>query len=60
MVRQKPKLGCLKWNVDGSALGKPGTAGVGGVPRDHLGRFICAFPVLTRIKDSNEDEVLAI
>jgi len=46
-VWQKPKSGCLKWNVDGSALGKPGTAGVGGVLRDHLGRFICAFPVLT-------------
>ncbi|XVE77345.1 hypothetical protein DITRI_Ditri13aG0055200 [Diplodiscus trichospermus] len=32
-----PPFGALKFNVDGSARGKPGPAGIGGILRDHRG-----------------------
>ncbi|XVE80961.1 hypothetical protein DITRI_Ditri15bG0023700 [Diplodiscus trichospermus] len=31
----KPEEGSLKFNVDGSTLGQPGPAGIGGILRDH-------------------------
>ncbi|XVF26807.1 hypothetical protein REPUB_Repub14bG0050700 [Reevesia pubescens] len=34
-----PSLGSLKFNVDGSSLGKPGPAGIGGILRDDKGEI---------------------
>lgn len=57
---QSPPLGELKWNVDGSALGKSGLAAAGGVLRDHAGLVKCLFSVPCGIMDSNFAEVIAI
>ena len=57
---QPPTFGVLKWNVDGSSLGKPGPAGVGGVLRDHEGLVKVIFSVPCGIIDSNLAEVIAI
>uniref|UniRef100_A0A2C9VL46 RNase H type-1 domain-containing protein n=1 Tax=Manihot esculenta TaxID=3983 RepID=A0A2C9VL46_MANES len=43
----------IKWNVDGSYLGKPGPIAIGGVLRDTSGCFKCLFSCLGGIKDSN-------
>ncbi|XVE57145.1 hypothetical protein DITRI_Ditri04bG0068200 [Diplodiscus trichospermus] len=50
----------LKINVDGSALGKPGLAGIGGVLRDHLSNVKAFFSKSIGISDSNHAELLAI
>ena len=57
---QPPPLGDLKWNVDGSSLGKPGLAGAGGVLRNHAGLVKCLFSIPCGIIDSNLAEVIAI
>ena len=56
---QPPPLGVLKWNVDGSSLGKPGPAGAGGVLRDHFGLVKSGFFIPCGIIDSNVAEVIA-
>ncbi|XVE68905.1 hypothetical protein DITRI_Ditri09bG0107000 [Diplodiscus trichospermus] len=38
-----PSVGALKFNVDGSYLGKPGPAGVGCLLRDHTGHTKICF-----------------
>ncbi|XP_038704713.1 uncharacterized protein LOC120000656 [Tripterygium wilfordii] len=50
----------LKWNVDGSALGKPGRAGIGGVLRDSFGSMACLFSCSIGVCESNEAELRAI
>ena len=40
---EKPPLGWLKLNTDGSALGNPGKAEGGGLIRDHQGNWIRGF-----------------
>jgi hypothetical protein len=50
----------LEWNVDGSSLGKPGPAGIGGVLSDHNRMVLCLFSIPAGVKDSNEAELLAI
>ncbi|KAK1550760.1 hypothetical protein Q3G72_024390 [Acer saccharum] len=55
-----PSLGVLKFNVDGSARGSLGQAGVEGVLRDSRGRVVCLFSSYLGIYDSNTAEVWAI
>jgi ribonuclease HI len=59
MAAFKPTI-VLKWNADGSSLGKPGMAGVGGVLRDCNVKVICLFSIPIRIKDSNEAELIDV
>lgn len=40
-----PREQILKWNVDGSTVGKPGVAGIGGVLRDHQGIILGVFSI---------------
>ncbi|KAK2660971.1 hypothetical protein Ddye_007504 [Dipteronia dyeriana] len=44
----------------GSARGKPGPAGIGGVLRNSTGTIICLFSLFVGIQDSNTAEILAI
>lgn len=46
--------------MDGSARGKPGPAGIGGVPRNDQGNMIAMFAASVGVKDSNEAEFMAI
>ncbi|OMO79278.1 hypothetical protein CCACVL1_13790 [Corchorus capsularis] len=39
----KPPPGYLKFNVDASVRGKPGPGGIGGILRDHEGKYIVEF-----------------
>ena len=55
-----PDLGYLKFNVDGSAKGKPGPAGMGGVLRNSYGKVLCLFSVHLGTLDSNIAELFAI
>ena len=55
-----PEPNSLKFNVDGSVMGKPGPAGIGGVLRDENGKVLCLFSVHMGILDSNTTELLAI
>ncbi|KAK0594528.1 hypothetical protein LWI29_006366 [Acer saccharum] len=57
-IPPKPEL--LKFNVDGSARGVPGHAGVGGVLRDCRGRVLCVFSEYVGIQDSVTAELRAI
>ncbi|XVF66579.1 hypothetical protein PTKIN_Ptkin10aG0048600 [Pterospermum kingtungense] len=50
----------LKFNVDGSSLGKPGPAGVGWILRDHHGNELIRFSKSIGVEDSNVAELLAI
>ncbi|KAK2661626.1 hypothetical protein Ddye_000200 [Dipteronia dyeriana] len=50
----------LKFNIDGSALGKPGQAGIKGVLRDCRGKVLCMFSFNVDIQNSNTAEVMAI
>ncbi|KAK3200760.1 hypothetical protein Dsin_024175 [Dipteronia sinensis] len=59
-VWQPPNDGSLKFNVDGSARGCPGMAGMGGVLRNHCGRVLGLFSIHVGIQDSNSAEILAI
>lgn len=49
-----------KWNLDGSSIGKPSFANIGGVFHNHKSLMLDFFSTLVRIKNSNEDEVLAM
>jgi hypothetical protein len=55
-----PSADILKFNVDGSTLGKPGLASIGGVLRDSTGMILCIFSCFLGILDSNTTELLAI
>ncbi|KAK0574812.1 hypothetical protein LWI29_029477 [Acer saccharum] len=50
----------LKFNIDGSARGSPGLAGMGGVLRDASGKVLCLFSNHLGIQFSNTTEILAI
>ena len=55
-----PPLDSLKFNVDGSARGKPGPAGIGGVLRDCKMRVKAVFSKTIGVADSNLAELLAV
>ena len=55
-----PSLDVLKFNVDGSARGSPGPAGMGGVLRDSYGKIMCVFSAFLGISDGISAEVEAI
>lgn len=55
-----PPEGTIKWNVDGSARGKPGEAGIGEILRDANGITLCTFFSYVGIRDANEAEFMAI
>ncbi|KAK2651427.1 hypothetical protein Ddye_011283 [Dipteronia dyeriana] len=50
----------LKFNVDGSARGNPGNAGIGGVFRDNYGKVLSLFSDHIGTLDSISVEILAI
>ncbi|KAK2641064.1 hypothetical protein Ddye_022827 [Dipteronia dyeriana] len=50
----------FKFNVDGSVIGKPGTASAGGVLRDFNGKILCLFSFHLGCLDSNAVEIWAI
>ncbi|XVF78926.1 hypothetical protein PTKIN_Ptkin14bG0177500 [Pterospermum kingtungense] len=56
----RPQVGCFKFNVDGSARGKTGPAGISGVMRDHEEAVKIRFSKHIGIADSNLAELLAI
>ncbi|PWA67678.1 hypothetical protein CTI12_AA315630 [Artemisia annua] len=55
-----PDVGSLKFNVDGSAQGKPGLAGIGGLLRNSEGVVIAQFSIPVGVMDSGGAEVLAM
>ena len=50
----------MKFNVDGSSLGKPGLAGIGGVLKDNLTAVKVVFSKSIGVADSNVAELLAV
>ncbi|XVE65659.1 hypothetical protein DITRI_Ditri08aG0017800 [Diplodiscus trichospermus] len=56
----EPPLGIMKFNVDGSALGKLGPVGTEGVLRDHLANKRIVFSETIGVVDSNLAELLAV
>jgi ribonuclease HI len=50
----------LKWNVDGSSIGKHRLAGIGRVLCNHKGLVLGFFSAPVGIKDSNEFELLDV
>ena len=50
----------LKFNVDGTARGKPGLTGIDGVLRNSEGIVLAVFSKHVGCMESNEGEVLAI
>ena len=52
--------GSLKFNVDGSARGKPGPAGIGGVLKDCMAVTKAVFSRAIGVADSNVAELLAV
>ncbi|EOY22726.1 Uncharacterized protein TCM_014810 [Theobroma cacao] len=57
---RRPPPGSFKLNIDGSALGKPGPAGIRGAIRDHEGFIKGVFSTPIGTEDSNYAEFLAI
>ncbi|KAK2649652.1 hypothetical protein Ddye_017141 [Dipteronia dyeriana] len=55
-----PPFGALKFNIDGSARGKPVSVEIRGVLRDSSGRVLGLFSSYVRILESNTTEILAI
>ncbi|XVF74827.1 hypothetical protein PTKIN_Ptkin13bG0142100 [Pterospermum kingtungense] len=60
LLWSKPEAGFVKFNVDGSSIGKPGLAGIGGILRDHEGMELIRFSKHIGIHDSNEAELMAV
>ncbi|XP_019432659.1 PREDICTED: uncharacterized protein LOC109339643 [Lupinus angustifolius] len=52
VIWQKPTLGVVKVNIDGSAHGSPGHARGGGIFRDHHGAFIASFATYLAINNA--------
>ena len=50
----------IKINTDGSALGNPSIAGVGGILRDHLGQWISDFSLHVGLATNNMTELAAV
>ncbi|XVF83577.1 hypothetical protein PTKIN_Ptkin16aG0500400 [Pterospermum kingtungense] len=50
----------VEFNVDGGSLGKPGSAGIRGILRDHQGTDLIRFSKEVGIIESNMAELLAI
>ena len=48
----RPGIGWMKLNTDGSSLGNPGSVGGGGVIRDWFGRWVSSFSRKIGIKMS--------
>lgn len=57
---QPPPHRSWKWNVDGSAKGKPGPTGIGGVLQNDKGCILTKFAASVGLRDLNEAEFLAI
>ncbi|KAK2663141.1 hypothetical protein Ddye_001715 [Dipteronia dyeriana] len=55
-----PMYSYIKFIIDGSDLGKPGSADISGVLRDGEGKVLCMFSLFLGAKDSNAMETLAI
>ncbi|KAK3184724.1 hypothetical protein Dsin_032010 [Dipteronia sinensis] len=55
-----PIVIALKFNVDGSARGSLGLAGIGGVHRDHKRNVLCIFSANVGFQDAITIEILAI
>ncbi|KAK3183003.1 hypothetical protein Dsin_030289 [Dipteronia sinensis] len=55
-----PQHDTLKFNVDGSARGAPGQAGIGGVLRDSNGKVLCLFSSYIGVQSSIAAEIYAI
>ncbi|XP_042480148.1 uncharacterized protein LOC122061048 [Macadamia integrifolia] len=55
-----PPIGYTKINVDGSSLGCPSLAGIGGIVCDDHGRFICSFAESVGITFAYIAEALAV
>ena len=55
-----PPLDSLKFNVDGSARGKPGPAGIGGLLKDCKSATKVIFSKSIGVADSNVAELLAV
>ena len=53
-------LGSLKFNVDGSARGKPGPAGIGGILKDCMAATKAVFSRAIGVADLNVAELLAV
>ena len=56
----RPEIGWMKLNIDGLALGNPGSAGGGGVIRDWAGRWVAGFSRKIGIATSLLAELWAI
>ncbi|KAK0599287.1 hypothetical protein LWI29_003985 [Acer saccharum] len=59
-VWNPPPFGALFFNVDGSARGNPGNAGIGGVLCDHSGKVLGSFSRNIGIVDAITAELSAI
>ncbi|XVF07574.1 hypothetical protein REPUB_Repub06bG0151200 [Reevesia pubescens] len=57
---EPPPPGFLKFNVDGSIVGKPRPAGIGIVLRSNNGEFLLVFSRSIDVQDSNDAEFLTI
>ena len=55
-----PQSHMLKWNLDGSSIGKPSFTNVRGVFHNHKSLMLGFFFAFIMIKNSNEDEVLTV
>jgi ribonuclease HI len=53
-------INSLKWNMDGSSIGKSGPSRIGGVLRNHHGHLLGMFSIPVGILDSNIAELRAI
>ncbi|XVF79224.1 hypothetical protein PTKIN_Ptkin14bG0203400 [Pterospermum kingtungense] len=52
--------GFVKFNINGSSLGKPGLSGIGGILRDHDGNELIRFSKNIEEQDSNMAELMAV
>ncbi|XP_048495855.1 uncharacterized protein LOC125495243 [Beta vulgaris subsp. vulgaris] len=55
-----PMHGVLKWNVDASVMELSASSAVGGILRDHQGKFMCLFSSPIPFIEINCAEILAI
>ncbi|KAK3197990.1 hypothetical protein Dsin_021405 [Dipteronia sinensis] len=56
-----PPLGAaMKFSVDGSSMGNPGRASIGGVLRDYFGKVLGMFSLQVGVMDAISAEILAI